>query len=269
MHLDVRHLGEAAIDRKLPFMRELGREFVGIDIAHDPIPVRPVQHYMMGGVDADISGATPVLGLYAAGECANVGLNGGNRLGSNSLPECLVFGAAAGRAAAYHASAAKPVTANPVDSMLWDEARRVETEYLDKRTGTERIAVIREEMQKEMDAGAGVFRDRDGLSRLARNLGGLRERFERIKIDDSSRTFNTEVLAALELDYMLEVSTAIAFSALAREESRGAHARRDFPERDDKNFLKHTLAFRTNTLAPRLEYRDVTITNYQPQARSY
>jgi fumarate reductase flavoprotein subunit len=269
MHLDVRHLGEEVIDRKLPFMRELGREFVGIDIVHDPIPVRPVQHYMMGGVDADISGATPVLGLYAAGECANVGLNGGNRLGSNSLPECLVFGAAAGRAAAFYASAAKPVTANPVDAMLWDEARRVETEYLEKTTGTERIAVIREEMQKEMDAGAGVFRDRDSLSRLARNLGGLRDRFERIKIDDSSRTFNTEIVAALELDFMLEVSTAIAFSALAREESRGAHARRDFPERDDANFLKHTLAFRTNTLAPRLEYRDVKLTNFEPQARSY
>jgi fumarate reductase flavoprotein subunit len=269
MHLDVRHLGEKVIDRKLPFMRELGREFMGIDIVKDPIPVRPVQHYMMGGVDADISGVTPVLGLYAAGECANVGLNGGNRLGSNSLSECLVFGAAAGRAAAYYASSAKPVTANPVDAMLWDEARRVETEYLEKKTGTERIAVIREEMQKEMDAGAGVFRERDGLSRLARNLGGLRDRFERIKIDDSSRTFNTEILAALELDFMLEVSTAIAFSALAREESRGAHARRDFPERDDKNFLKHTLAFRTNTLAPRLEYRDVRITTYQPEARTY
>jgi fumarate reductase flavoprotein subunit len=269
MHLDVRHLGEPAIDRKLPFMRELGREFMGIDIVRDPIPVRPVQHYMMGGIDTDISCATPVLGLYAAGECANVGLNGGNRLGSNSLPECLVFGAAAGRAAAHYASAAKPVTANPVDAMLWDEARRVETEYIEKKTGSERIAVIREEMQKEMDAGAGVFRDRDGLSRLARNLGGLRDRFERVKVDDSSRTFNTEIIAALELDFMLEVSSAIAFSALAREESRGAHARRDFPERDDAKFLKHTMAFRTNTLAPRLEYKDVTITNFQPQARSY
>ncbi|HET9782397.1 MAG TPA: FAD-binding protein [Candidatus Dormibacteraeota bacterium] len=269
MHLDVRHLGEAVIDRKLPFMRELGREFMGIDIVTDPIPVRPVQHYMMGGVDADISCATPVLGLYAAGECANVGLNGGNRLGSNSLPECLVFGAAAGRAAAHYAASAKAPTANPVDAMLWDEARRVESEYIEKKTGTERIAVIREEMQKEMDAGAGVFRDRDGLSRLARNLGGLRERFERVKVDDSSRTFNTEIIAALELDFMLEISSAIAFSALAREESRGAHARKDFPERDDAKFLKHTLAYRTNTLAPRLEYRDVTITNYQPQARSY
>src|SRR5438270_11623639 len=222
MHLDVRHLGEAAIDRKLPFMRELGREFVGIDIVKDPIPVRPVQHYMMGGVDADIMGATPMDGLYAAGECANVGLNGGNRLRSNSLSECLVFGAAAGRAAAHHAATATAPTSNPVDAMLWDETRRVETEYLEKKGGGERIGPIREEMQKEMDAGAGVFRTKEGLSRLARNLGGLRERFEKVQIDDSSRTFNTEIVAALELDYMLEVASAITFSALAREESRGA-----------------------------------------------
>src|SRR5256886_15140940 len=126
MHLDVRHLGEDTIDRKLPFMRELGREFVGIDIVHDPIPVRPVQHYMMGGVDADISGITPLAGLYAAGECANVGLNGGNRLGSNSLPECLVFGAAAGLHAAQYASTAKPVSAKPVDALLRAAARRAE-----------------------------------------------------------------------------------------------------------------------------------------------
>ncbi len=269
MHLDVRHLGEAAIDRKLPFMRELGREFLGIDIVTDPIPVRPVQHYMMGGVDADISGKTEILGLYAAGECANVGLNGGNRLGSNSLPECLVFGAAAGRAATHYASTAKSPTSNPVDAMLWDEARRVESEYLEKKGGQERIGPIREEMQKEMDAGAGVFRTKEGLSRLARNLGGLRERFEKVKIDDSSRTFNTEITAALELDFMLEVSTAIVFSALAREESRGAHARVDFPERDDARFLKHTVAYHTNTLAPRLDYSDVRITTFQPQARTY
>jgi len=269
MHLDVRHLGEKVIDRKLPFMRELGREFVGIDIVHDPIPVRPVMHYMMGGVDANISGETEILGLYAAGECANVGLNGGNRLGSNSLSECLVFGAAAGRAAAHYAGSAGPVTANPVDAMLWDEARRVESEYLEKQGGNERIGPIREEMQREMDAGAGVFRNKEGLSRLARNLGGLRERFEKVKVDDSSRTFNTEILAALELDCMLEVASVIVFSALAREESRGAHARRDFPERDDEHFLKHTVAFHTNTLAPRIEYRDVHITTFEPKARSY
>src|SRR6266446_9893413 len=151
MHLDVRHLGEDVIDRKLPFMRELGREFVGIDIVKDPIPVRPVQHYMMGGVDADIAGATPIAGLYAAGECANVGLNGANRLGSNSLPECLVFGAAAGRAAAEHVSGAKAIGVNPIDALLWDEAHRVEVAFLEKKGGTERMGAIREEMQHEMD----------------------------------------------------------------------------------------------------------------------
>ena len=269
MHLDVRHLGQEVIDRKLPFMRELGREFVGIDIVKDPIPVRPVQHYMMGGVDADISGATEILGLYAAGECANVGLNGGNRLGSNSLSECLVFGAASGRAAAHHAASAKAVTANPVDSMLWDEARRVEVEYLEKKEGHERIGNIRYDLQREMDAGAGVFRDKEGLEKLIQELGVLRERFTQLKVEDSSRTFNTELTAILELDYMLEISQVIATSALAREESRGVHARRDFPERNDEKFLKHTVAFKRDGGKPRLEYRDVSITNFQPQARTY
>ena len=269
MHLDVRHLGEAAIDRKLPFMRELGREFVGIDIVHDPIPVRPVQHYMMGGVDADISGLTPLAGLYAAGECANVGLNGGNRLGSNSLSECLVFGAASGRAAAAYASSAKAVGASSIEAMLNDETKRIEMDYLDKKSGEERIGAIREEMQLNMDAGAGVFRTREGLEKLTKQLGNLRDRFERIKIEDSSRTFNTELMAALELDYMLEVAEVITYSALAREESRGAHARRDFPERNDEKFLQHTIAMRTDDISPRLEYRDVRITNFKPQARAY
>jgi fumarate reductase flavoprotein subunit len=269
LHLDVRHLGEPVIDRKLPFMRELGREFLGIDIVTEPIPVRPVQHYMMGGVDTDITGLTPIEGLYAAGECANVGLNGANRLGSNSLPECLVFGAAAGRAAAQYVAERQPVGANPIDSMLRDETRRIETTYLHKKGGNERMAVIREEMQKEMDAKAGVFRNREGLTQLVKDLGGLRDRFESIKIDDSSRTFNTELLSALELDFMLEISDTIAVSALAREESRGAHARSDFPERNDEKFLKHTLAYRTGDVAPRLEYKDVRILNFKPQARTY
>jgi fumarate reductase flavoprotein subunit len=224
---------------------------------------------MMGGVDADISGVTPVAGLYAAGECANVGLNGGNRLGSNSLSECLVFGAASGRAAAEYASSVKAVGTNPITSMLADETRRIETDFLEKKGGDERIGSIREEMQLAMDTGAGVFRTREGLEKLTKQLGALRDRFEGIKIEDSSRTFNTELMAALELDYMLEVADVIAYSALAREESRGAHARRDFPERDDAQFLKHTIAFRTDEIAPRLDYRDVRITNFKPQARSY
>src|SRR3989454_7353042 len=269
MHLDVRHLGEAVIDSKLPFMRELGREFVGIDIVHDPIPVRPVQHYMMGGVDADISGVTPLAGLYAAGECANVGLNGGNRLGSNSLSECLVFGAAAGREAADYVGSAKAVGPNPGGAMVQDETARIEAAYLDKKGGDERIGAIREEMQLAMDVGAGVFRTREGLEKLTKQLGTLRDRFEKIKIEDSSRTFNTELMAAMELDFMLEVADVITYSALAREESRGAHSRRDFPERDDAKYLKHTIAFRTDDISPRLDYRDVRITNFKPQARTY
>jgi len=269
LHLDVRHLGEKHIDEKLPFMRELGREYVGIDIVREPIPVRPVQHYMMGGVETDISGATPIAGLYAAGECANVGLNGANRLGSNSLSECLVFGAAAGRAATEHASSAKAVTANPVDAILWDEARRVEVQFLEKKGGDERLGVIREEMQRDMDEGAGVFRTKEGLEQLVQKLGGLRDRFDRIKIDDTSRTFNTELTAAIELDFMLEVAQTIAVSALAREESRGAHSRRDFPERNDEKFLKHTVAYRREGAKPRLEYVDVHLGSFQPQARTY
>ena len=269
MHLDVRHLGEEVIDRKLPFMRELGREFVGIDIVKDPIPVRPVQHYMMGGIDADITGATPMKGLYAAGECANVGLNGANRLGSNSLPECLVFGAAAGRAAAEQVGSLAAVGANPINALLRDETRRIEAGFLDKKGGDERIAEIREDMQHSMDEGAGVYRTKEGLTELTRRLDSFRERFERIKIDDSSRVFNTELTAAIELGFMLDCAVAIAHSALAREESRGAHARRDFPERNDEKFLKHTMAYHVESGAPRLEYRDVHLGRYEPKARTY
>ncbi len=268
MHLDVRHLGEATIDRRLPFMRELGREFVGIDIVKDPIPVRPVMHYMMGGVDADISGATLMKGLYAAGECASVGLNGANRLGSNSLSECLVFGAAAGRAAAEQVGSLAAVGANPIDAMLKDETKRVEAGFLDKKGGDERIAEIREDMQHSMDEGAGVYRTKEGLTELTRRLDGFRERFERIRIDDSSRVFNTELTSAIELGFMLDCAVAVAHSALAREESRGAHARRDFPERNDEKYLKHTIAHHTDA-GPRLEYRDVTLGKFQPKARTY
>jgi fumarate reductase flavoprotein subunit len=269
MHLDVRHLGEAVIDRKLPFMRELGREYVGIDIVKDPIPVRPVQHYQMGGVDTDIFGATVLSGLYAAGECADVGLNGANRLGSNSLPECLVFGAAAGRAAAQHALDAKPVTANPVSNLLSDETRRVKQEYLDKERGDEGIAVIREAMQSEMDRHAGVFRTGEGLQELVDDLERLRHRLGRAALHDHSRVFNTELLQGLELDFMLDCAMAIAYGALERKESRGAHARRDFPERDDERYLANTLAFRQPDGPPRIEYKPVRITKWQPQARTY
>jgi fumarate reductase flavoprotein subunit len=223
----------------------------------------------MGGVDADISGATPMAGLYAVGECANVGLNGANRLGSNSLPECLVFGAAAGRAAADKVGSMKLVGSNPIDALLKDETKRIESRYLDKTTGDERIAEIREDMQHSMDQGAGVYRTKEALTELVKRLDTFRERFEKIKIDDSSRTFNTELTSALELDFMLDCAITVAACALAREESRGAHARRDFPDRNDEKYLKHSLVFHVEGGPPRLEYRDVRLGKFEPQARSY
>ena len=270
MHLDVRHLGEKTINRKLPFMRELMLEYMGIDIVKEPMPVRPVEHYMMGGVDADGSGQTPIAGLYAAGECANVGLNGGNRLGSNSLTECLVFGAAAGRAASRHALETKQPTANPIAGLLQDETRRIESAFLaNRRAGTERIGPLRAELQTLMDRDVGVFRTREGLQHAVDGIGDLRQRFYQAHLDDSSRTFNTELVSALELDFMLEVAETMAVAALAREESRGAHSRRDFPERNDEKYLRHTLSHRQEDGSSKLDYRPVTLGRFEPEARTY
>jgi fumarate reductase flavoprotein subunit len=269
MHLDVRHLGEKHIDEKLPFMRELGLDYMGIDIVHEPIPVRPVEHYMMGGVDVDITGATVIPGLYAAGEVANVGLNGGNRLGSNSLSECLVFGAAAGRAAGRAAQETRAPTSNPVDALLRDETRRMEKRYLEATNGTEKLSAIKSELGKSMDDNVGVFRTGDGLKAQAKKIEQLRDRFSRLKIEDRSRVFNTELTAALELDYMLELAEVTTLSALNRKESRGAHARRDFPERDDKHYLANTMAMFVPGGKPKLSFRDVRITHFEPKARTY
>ena len=272
MHLDVRHLGEEKIDRKLPFMRELGRDYLGIDIVSEPIPVRPVQHYMMGGIDVDISGATVLRGLYAAGECANIGLNGANRLGSNSLSECLVFGAAAGRAAAQFASDSKPPSDNPVEALLKDETKRLEKTFLEengKDERNERIAPIREEMQRTMDDFVGVFRDEAGLKQAIATLDALRERFPKVALYDHSKVFNTELTAAMELDFMLELAETIAISALDRKESRGAQARRDYPERLDDKYLANSIVTRQESKRPKIEYRPVRITQFKPQARTY
>jgi fumarate reductase flavoprotein subunit len=269
MHLDVRHLGEKVIDEKLPFMRELGKEFLGIDIVKEPIPVRPVEHYMMGGVDADVFGATPLPGLYAAGECANVGLNGANRLGSNSLTECLVFGAAAGRAAAHYVRDQRAPTGNPIAGLASDEERRLETTYLSDSRGDQRVGEIRDDLQRAMEWGVGVFRTHDGLQQVVEELDSLRTRFGRARLDDHSRTFNTELVATLELEFLLDGAETIVQSALAREESRGSHARRDFPERNDERYLAHTLAHHRPGQPPQLEYRPVRITQWVPQARTY
>ena len=268
VHLDLRHLGEEVIDKKLPFVRELASKYVGIDPVHEPIPVRPVVHYMMGGISTDINAKTNLVGLYAAGETACVSLNGGNRLGSNSLTELLVFGNRAGRSAATYASTASAPASAKIEALAADEQKRLDGQFLKKDGGKEKIATIRQEMQKTMEEGAGIYRDEQSMQKTCDTLRALRERFKNIIIEDRDSTFNTELMNALELDYMLDVAETVANSALKRKESRGSHTRTDFPKRDDANFLKHTLACRTPD-GPRIEYLPVTITRWQPEERKY
>src|SRR5829696_4258240 len=267
VHLDLRHLGAAKIDIKLPMVRELCLKYERIDPVKDLIPVRPVVHYMMGGVHTDINGATPIEGLFAAGETACVTINGANRLGSNSLPECLVFGARAGRAAAEYASSAQrppPVVMQQVE----DEIRRIDQMRRPDR-GSERIADIREEMQSTMEDSAGIFRSGESLSKGSDRLTELQQRIERVQLHDETQVFNTELVTALELANMLDIAETILQSALQREESRGAHQRTDFTARDDTRFLDHALAYRDADGAVRIERSPVTITRWPPGERVY
>jgi succinate dehydrogenase flavoprotein subunit len=268
VYLDIRHLGEKVINTKLPFVRELCLKYQNIDPIIEKIPVRPVVHYMMGGVHTDINAATPLAGLYAAGEVACVSINGANRLGSNSLTELLVFGARAGWSAAKFASEAEEPASQIVAQGL-DEQRRLEKQFLHKTSGREQIATIREEMQTIMERGAGIYRTGSSLEEAARKLRELQERFLNVAITDHSYTFNTELTSALELSFMLDVAETIVKCALGREESRGAHQRTDFPNRDDQKFLAHSLIFRDEDGSSRLEYLPVTITRWPPAERVY
>jgi fumarate reductase flavoprotein subunit len=268
VHLDLRHLGEELIEAKLPFVRELCLKYERIDPVTELVPVRPVVHYMMGGVHTDIDGATPVEGLYAAGETACVSINGANRLGSNSLPELLVFGARAGRAAAEHASAAGPPPA-VVEAQAADEVRRLERDLLGREPGAERISAIRDEMQATMEDVAGIYRSGPAMAKGLDTLGELQGRIGKVGIADTSRSFNTELLAALELANMLDIGECILQSGLQREESRGAHQRTDYPSRDDQRFLLHQLVHREPDGASRVEPLPVTITRWPPGERVY
>ena len=268
VHLDLRHLGEKLIDTKLPFVRELCLKYERIDPVHELIPVRPVVHYMMGGVSTDIEGATPLGGLYAAGESACVSINGANRLGSNSLPECLVFGARAGRAAAEYASAAGG-TPSVVEAQAADEVRRLQRDLLGKGPGTESIAAVRDDMQATMEDAAGIFRTGPEMVKGADTLAELQERVGNVGLADTSRSFNTELLAALELANMLDISECILKAGMQREESRGAHQRTDFPARDDERFLTHLLVHRNPDGTSRVEPMPVTITRWVPGERVY
>jgi fumarate reductase flavoprotein subunit len=268
VHLDVRHLGEKKIDKKIPFVRELAKNYAGIDPVYEPIPVRPVVHYMMGGVHTNIEAATPLAGLYAAGECACVSLNGANRLGSNSLTELLVFGARAGRSAVAFAREHPQYDTRALEAQAKDEQERIRKNFISKANGKERIAHLRAEMTTTMESGAGIYRTESSLRATCNKLAELKDRFPRITLDDRSLTFNTELTAALELEFMLEIAEAVASSALARTESRGSHQRTDYPKRDDDKFLAHSLAYRTDG-PPRIEYLDVVITRWPPAERKY
>jgi fumarate reductase flavoprotein subunit len=268
VHLDIRHLGEKVIDTKLPFVRELCLKYVGIDPVKEMIPVRPVVHYMMGGIHTDLHGATPLPGLYAAGEAACVSINGANRLGSNSLTELLVFGARAGKAAAaFAADQAEPSPA--LLTQAHDEQRRIETGFLRKSGGKEKIATLRTEMHRIMEQSAGIYRTELVLKDAVAGLQRLQTRCQDLALDDDSYTFNTELIAALELSYMLDVAQTIVHSALERRESRGSHQRTDYPQRDDQKFLAHALAWCGAEGSPRIEYRPITITRWPPGQRVY
>lgn len=267
VHLDLRHLGEKLIDLKIPFVRELCLKYENIDPVKELIPVRPVVHYMMGGVHTDINGATPLQGLYAAGEVACVSINGANRLGSNSLPELLVFGARAGKAAAALASTQKLSTSAAL-AQAKDERRSLEA-FLAKTQGTERIATIREEMQQIMEKSVGIYRTGSSLEEAEKKLAELQDRSAHISLDDHSQTFNTNLITALELAFMLEVAISMVHCAKRRTESRGAHQRTDFPKRDDQNFLAHSMVSRNPDASARVSYMPVTITRWPPGERVY
>ncbi len=266
VHLDIRHLGKKRIVEKLPMVRELCVKYAGVDPVTQPIPVRPVVHYCMGGVHTDKEGATPMKGLYAAGECACVSINGANRLGSNSLVELLVFGARAGRNAAAFARDARPPSPPAIEAQLADERKRIAALAAGKG---DRVSTLRREVQLTMERGAGIYRDRAGLAAAAGKLAELKERCRDVRLDDTSRTFNTELPSALELQCLLDCAETIVHSALAREESRGSHQRTDFPKRDDARYLAHSLALRREGEAPRIDYLPVTITRWPPGKRVY
>lgn len=268
VHLDIRHLGEARINAKLPFVRELATKYVNIDPVYELIPVRPVLHYFMGGIDTDLNAATRLPGLFAAGEVACVNINGANRLGSNSLTELLVFGARAGRQAAEFATHHAHVSMPALEKQGIDEQHRIATQFFGHKRGGERVATLRRELQHTMETGAGIYRSGEQLSASCDKLRELRDRFARVQLDDRSLTFNTELISAFELDFMIDIGEAITHSAKARKESRGSHQRTDFPDRNDRDFLRHSLAFGEDD-APRIAYAEVSITRWPPAERVY
>ena len=271
VHLDLTHLGKAVIDAKLPDITEFARVYQGIEPITQPVPIQPTAHYAMGGIPTDTDARvvidarnTPLRGLYAAGECACVSVHGANRLGTNSLIDILVFGRRAGH------SMAEDVAGQGLPELPRDAAEpvRAELESLRGRDNGESPARIREELAAAMMERCGVFRTDAGLRQVVGEVRELRERYSRVRVQDKGRIFNTDLLEARELGYLLDCAEAATTSALARTESRGAHSREDFPDRDDEGWLKHSLVTRTDG-GPELSYKPVTITTFQPKPRVY
>ncbi len=264
--LDLRHLGEQKINERLPQVRQLAIDFEGVDPVYEPVPIRPTAHYCMGGIHITnyMTSSTSLEGLYAVGECACVSVHGANRLGGNSLTELMVFGKFAGISAREYA---KQVDYLPVEPA--EELRAVEfIEKLFQREGKESLAQLRRRMGEITWEKVGIFRDEKSLRSAYEELSELLERWEKVPVLDKSKIFNTNLVEVLELRNMLELARAVAYCALHRRESRGGHYREDYPERDDENFLKHTLVYKEGD-SLRIEYIPVRITHYQPAERKY
>lgn len=263
--LDLTHLGEEKINERLPLIRDVAVKLSGVDPVKEPLPIRPAAHYSMGGIHANIKTETAVAGFYAAGECACLNVHGANRLGTNSTTDCLVFGAVSGEEAARYALS-KGFRETPREKVLAEE-KRVFDEILGSE-GDERVPAIRDEMRRIMSEKVWIYRRGDQLESALKELRSLKERFKNIRVEDKGRTFNTGLVAALQLDFTLDLAEVTVASALVRTESRGAHSRRDYPKRDDENWLRHTLAYYTRE-GPKLEYVPVTITRWSPARRAY
>ncbi|KPI25529.1 succinate dehydrogenase flavoprotein subunit [Streptomyces sp. NPDC048253] len=275
VYLDLTHLPPEQLDAKLPDITEFARTYLGIEPYTDPIPIQPTAHYAMGGIPTNVQGevlldnTTVVPGLYAAGEVACVSVHGANRLGTNSLLDINVFGKRAGIAAAEYSQKAEYVELpeNPAQQVI------DQVEHLRASTGTERVAELRRELQETMDANVMVFRTEQTIKTAVEKLAELRERYRNISIQDKGRRFNTDLLEAIELGNLLDLAEVMAVSALARKESRGGHYREDYPNRDDVNFMRHTMAYREvgddGTESIRLDYKPVVQTRYQPMERKY
>ncbi|GAA6744190.1 succinate dehydrogenase flavoprotein subunit [Thermus antranikianii] len=270
--LDLTHLPPEVIEKKLPDVTEFSRIYLGVDPLKEPVPVMPTAHYAMGGIPTTLWGQvikdennTVVPGLYAAGEAACVSLHGANRLGTNSLGDLLVFGR---RAGIHAARFAKDADYHELTEKHLGESRE-RIERIKNSTGKEKVAVLRAELQQTMMDNASVFRTGELLAKQVEILKELMDRYRRISIDDKGDAYNTELVEALELGYLLEVSEALVHSALNRTESRGAHAREDYPERDDVNWLKHTLAYKVADGKVTFRYKPVVLGRFEPKARTY